>query len=474
MNIGMQSYGLEESAALLKRLDVAWDNFSPELKEFMGLRVVKSNTKALGFSNGSLIKIQTSFRGDTLHGLHVSELGKIANKNPQKAVELKAGTLQALAQGLPAAIESTAEGRSNAFYDMWHTAMSIVGQRSLKDFLPVFLSWTDDPDCSLTVPQIINKEASDYFLKVEGELEVRLTDNQKWWAVSQMRELGDLFNQEYPYSADAAFASVQDGTYYARLWRESGTVYNPLDHDGVGLYDPALPVYTSWDLGLRESDTGELGFWQIVGLSVRLVDYVCGFGEGLDYYVGEMNKRGYTYAQSALPHDIQVREIGNKAQTRLHTLRKLGLKGGKVVKSPPGAVADGINMVRLMIPHLVIDIEKCGPVVEMMSRYTKKWDANLGVFRDVPLHDCFVGDTIIKVKGGDKYIRDIVCGDVVYGMCGEVEVQQLHTSIHKELIEIELNSGETIRCSPNHEFLLKNGCKVKAKDLEATDELEGD
>lgn len=393
-NIGMQSYGLEESAALLKRLDVAWDNFPAELKEFMGLRIIKSNTKALGFSNGSQVKVQTSFRGDTLQGLHVSELGKIANKNPQKATELKAGTLQALAVGLRAAIESTAEGQHNAFYDWWFAAVGIVGARSLKDFLPVFLSWTDDPDCVSNIPQLETQEHTDYFLDVEtyireetGDKEWELTKEQRWWVISQMRELGDLFNQEYPYSPEIAFASVKDGTYYAREWRKSGTIYNPDEHGGVTLYDPALPVYTSWDLGLRESDTGELGFWQIAGHSLRLIDYVYGFGEGLDYYVSEMDKRPYRYARNALPHDIKVREIGNKAQSRLNTIRKLGLERIKVVESPPGSKADGINMVRLMIPHLVIDASKCGRVIEMFGRYTKQWDSQLGVFKDIPLHD---------------------------------------------------------------------------------------
>lgn len=399
LTVGMQSYGLEESAALLKRLDVAWDNLSDGLLEFMGQRVVKSNTKALGLGNGSIIKIQTSFRGETLQRLHVSELGKIANKNPQKAVELKAGTLQALAQGNRAAIESTAEGMHNAFYELWYDSVNHVGLRSLKDFLPVFLSWVDDPDCIITIPQATTREDEAYFEEVEAWLNsedvsfinlgmlskdskgYHLTDTQKWWVVAQRRELGDLFNQEYPYSPEAAFAAVRDGTYYARLWRDKGTVVES------GLYDPALSVYTSWDLGMN--DTMEIGFWQTWSDGPRLIDYYYSSGEGLEHYYNILTIRardiGYTYSGHIFPHDIKVRELGI-GKSRYGLLHTMGMRKMIVLKKSNN-VANDIEVVRRMIPKLKIDNEKCSRVVKMMGRYTKEWDHNRGVFKDKPLHD---------------------------------------------------------------------------------------
>ena len=377
MNIGMQSYGLEESAALLKRLDVAWDNFPEELKEFMGLKVVKSNTKALGFSNGSLVKIQTSFRGDTLQNLHVSELGKIANKNPQKAVELRAGTLQALAPGQRAALESTAEGQHNAFYDMWYDAVNLTGNRSLKDFMPVFLSWVDDPDCRTNIPQVLSTEDKDYIAEVETNLEMELSDEQKWWVATQRRELGELFNQEYPYSAEAAFAAVRDGTYYARLWNDKGTVVEE------GLYDPALEVHTSWDLGMN--DTTEIGFWQVFQGKPRLIDYYYNSGEGLEHYVNVLKGRNYSYGYHVFPHDIRVKELG-MAKSRLGILFDLGIRRTKVIKRTNN-VSNDIEVVRRMLPLLAVDKAKCGRVLKMFGRYTKQWDSNLGVFKDKPLHD---------------------------------------------------------------------------------------
>ncbi len=408
LTVGMQSYGLEESAALLKRVDVAWDNFNPELKEFMGLAVVKANTKALGFNTGSIIKIQTSFRGETLQRLHVSELGKIANKNPQKAVELKAGTLQALAQGNRAAIESTAEGMHNAFYVMWYDAVNHIGNRSLKDFLPIFLSWVDDPDCVILIPQVITDEDESYFQEVEGWLnsdevsfinmnyikkergQYVLTNEQKWWVVAQRRELDELFNQEYPYSPEAAFAAVRDGTYYARLWREKGHVVDDSSVkqlDGsmlqkTSLYEPLLDTHVSWDLGMN--DSMELGFWQVHGHEVRMIDYYYNSGEGLEHYVNVLKERNYNYGYNVLPHDIKVRELGMN-KTRLARLRELGVR--KVLVLKKSDVATGIEMVRKMIPQTYVSATKCDRVIKMFGRYTKAWDSNLGVFKDKPLHD---------------------------------------------------------------------------------------
>ena len=379
--IGLMSQGKKESQTLLSRTTVALESLPPKVIELLGISVLKNNSEAISFSNGSIMYIQTSFRSGTLQRLHISEMGKISAKYPEKAKETKSGSLQAIAPGNTVVVESTAEGRKNEFYKMWHEAADYIGARTGMDFYPVFLSWVDDPDCISAVPQIINTEHEDYFSEVENDLDITLTKQQKWWVVSQMRELGELFNQEYPYSPEAAFAAVRDGTYYARLWREKGSV-----SEG-GLYDPALDVHVSWDLGMN--DTMELGFWQVHSVrgepSVRLVDYYYNSGEGLEHYVNVLRARNYNYGWNILPHDVKVKELGT-SKTRLGVLRELGIRRVKVLKRST-SVANDIEMVRKMIPYLTIDAVKCDRVIKMMYRYTKAWDSNLGVFKDKPLHD---------------------------------------------------------------------------------------
>ena len=374
--VGMQSYGLEESQALFERIDTAWENVPEGVKEFLGIDLTVKNSKRFGWTNSSTMRIQSSFRGSTLQRLHVSELGKIANKAPQKARELQTGTLQAIAPGNYAAIESTAEGRYNAFYNMWYKAVNHVGERTQMDFYPVFLSWVDDPDCNSNIPQRATAEDEEYFKTVENELDIELTDSQRWWATAKRRELKDDFHQEYPYSADDAFASAKDGSYYGKLFRQRGHVVD--QH----IWDPALEVHTSWDLGIN--DTTEIMFWQIAGAEVRLIDHLHADGEGLEYYVRELSNKPYKYGYHVLPHDVKVREL-QTAKSRIMRLKELGIK--KTIILPASSVEAGIERVRAMIPQLWVDGLNCGYVLEAFDRYTKEWDDINGMFKNRPKHD---------------------------------------------------------------------------------------
>jgi len=385
--VGMQSYGLEESAALLEKLQVLWFSMVQDIIDFLAIAIVKNNTKSVAYSNGSEVKVQTSFRGSTLQRLHVSELGKIANKDPKKAKELKSGTLQAIKMGNPVTIESTAEGQHNAFHAWWYEAVELVGERSLKDFFPLFLTWVTDPDCTIDVELHITAEQATLLDDIEREYAeyiscpFELTMQQKWWAVAQMRELGDDFYQEYPHTPEAAFNAVHDGAYYARLWRKYG---HKVDS---GLYDSALPVYTAWDLGM--SDTMVVVFAQQFGTELRVVDCYYNNGEPLAHYVDILKTKPYRYAGHILPHDVKVKDLST-GKTRLGILRGLGMSDIKVLPRT-NSVNNDIEVVRAVIrdEKLWIDMEKASYIEKMMGRYTKKWNDVLGVFDSKPLHDTY-------------------------------------------------------------------------------------
>ena len=377
-NIGMLAQGLEEAGTLLTRSKLAWDNFPSAIKERFNIYLISDNTKQLGFSNGSTIFIRTSFRSATLQRLHVSELGKIANKDPKKARELKTGTMQAIAAGHTVVIESTAEGTDNMFSLMWDEATNFAGaNRPPKAFYPVFLSWTKDPDCYLELEQEIDKDAEAYFMKVEQELDIVLSRGQKNFWVQQHAELGEDIGQEYPATPDEAFASVRDGTYYARQFRKHVMDKKRLVID---LYDPLLPVYASMDLGL--DDDTVIIFFQVHELEWRIIDEYHNSGEHLGHYATVLTSMPFRVKRVFLPHDSRAKSM----QTRMSIfgiLKKLGLP---VVALKKTDVQDGIENVRKLIPHLWVDA-KLHYVRDTFLSYTKTWDDNLGKWKSKPLHN---------------------------------------------------------------------------------------
>jgi len=388
IEVGMQSYGLVESAKLLKKLTTAWENLSDVNKELLEIGVAKSNTRAMGFTNGSQITVATSFRGDTLHRLHVSELGKIASKDPKKAEEIYTGTLQAIKAGNPVAIESTAEGQHNLFHTKWYDAVDHVGVRGLKDFRPIFLSWVDDPDCNSTIEVVVDTEDEEYLEKVEGEwsdyaglVSFSLTDSQRWWFVGARRELGEKFFQEYPHTPTSAFEAVRDGTYYAKLWRKGGHVKTD------GLYDTQLEVHTAWDLG--RNDMMVIVFFQVHGKELRVINEYHNTGESLEHYVNMLwDKRrteGYSYGRCILPHDAKVTDLSSDI-SRKDVLRKLGVRGIRVLRRTKD-VNNDIEQVRKAIPHMWVDGVLAKYIVRMFGRYTKEWDEVRGTWKEKARHD---------------------------------------------------------------------------------------
>lgn len=390
MNLGLMAQGTDEASTLLERAKLLWEKLSPSVKEFLNVRLLKDNSKEFSFSNESTIFIRVSFRSATLQRLHISEFGKIANQYPKRARETKTGTLQALGKGNTGVIESTAEG-INDFKDMWDKAeiAERAGTMSWKDFKPVFLPWYKDPDCIEPVTQPIDKEAAEYFRKLEAEVGVKLTAEQKNFWVAQRRELeGDIY-QEYPATPAEAFSASKNGSYWSRAFTDHVVSRNRVVSD---LYDPNIPVDVYFDLGV--DDYMVLGFTQWYRGEWRIIDEYFNEGYGLEHYVDEIASRGYNVRSLRMPHDISVRELstsgrGGRAVSRLQHVREL-IEDRRlpwiVSQLPKGGIADGIEAVRRMLPKLKVDV-RCEYLIDCFHKYSKEWDDKLRVWKKTPLHN---------------------------------------------------------------------------------------
>lgn len=147
-------------------------------------------------------------------------------------------------------------------------------------------------------------------------------------------------------------------------------------------WEPTLPVDTFWDLGV--SDRTVVGFFQRVGAEIRMIDCVHAEGEGIQYYIKELDKKPYKYGEHWAPHDIKVRELTAAGKSRWEIARSLGVTFLIVPKLP---VADGIAAVRATLPKVVFDETKCDHVIEGLREYTKVWDPVALIFKDTPLHN---------------------------------------------------------------------------------------
>lgn len=99
--------------------------------------------------------------------------------------------------------------------------------------------------------------------------------------------------------------------------------------------------------------------------------------------------------------------------------------------------------------------------------------------------NCFTGDTKISLVDGreiriDDLIEEVKSGKInfVYSFNHEknkIEPKQVIdgwcSGISNKIVEIILDNGEKIRCTPNHKFMLRDGSYCEAKDLICGDSL---
>jgi hypothetical protein len=398
-SIGLMAQGQDEASTLLTRVKILWETLPPAFIQYLGINIDVDNTKALSLSNGSSLFVRTSFRSTTLQRLHISEMGKIANKYPEKAKETKTGTLQAIAPGNIAIIESTAEG-DNLFKEMWDNSVKYFGELSAKDFYPVFLSWLDDPDCIEQRAQIITDKQQQYFSAVEKELNITLSQEQKNFWVMQYRELGDSIYQEYPTTPIEAFMANKEGAYYARLYLEWVKGHK---REVPDLYDKNLDVQVAVDLGMN--DTNVLTIFQDYNDSTRIIDEIYDSGQEIAYYTNQLKKKPYfsSIKRVLLPHDANVREL-TSGLTRREVFES-ELTGVEVVVLERIGIAEGIEAVRQVIKRLWID-PKCQYLISCLFNYSKEYDDKRNRWRDKPDHNEF--------SNGADSLRYMAVGSVAF------------------------------------------------------------
>ena len=209
-----------------------------------------------------------------------------------------------------------------------------------------------------------------------SKLTVDDTDTLTPSDIQEERDAGmleEMIQQEYYCSFTAAII----GAYYSKeveLAEREGRFTNVP-------YDPHALVHTVWDLGI--ADAMAIGFYQIVGQEVHMIDYYEGSNQEFAKYVKIVKDKPYVFGNHFAPHDIKQRELMS-GKTRLDTARELGIQFQVV---PSISVESGIDHARRMFRKVWADKEKCKDWIRLIPQYTKDYDEKKKMFKDTPLHD---------------------------------------------------------------------------------------
>lgn len=372
------------AAVIFSKIKFAYDNLPEALRAERAL--VKQTAEELHFANGSKLKVATSARGWTLQWLHVSEFGKICARYPQKAREIITGSLPAVDINGVVFIESTAEGREGAFYEMVMEAKRLAEagkQLQQQEYRLHFFSWWDADEYEAPPEGVVIEPADrDYFEQVEAKIGRPLSARKRAWYVLKRRtDFHDdeaLMHQEYPSTVDECFEVSTEGTYYPKqfaILRKERRICRVPYQDGV-------PVNTFWDIG--NSDGTGVWLHQRVGVEDRFLRYFEEWGEPYSTMVRNLQGTGWVWGRHYLPHDAAHHRQGaesNKSPKEM--LEELGLRNIEVVPRIHLLNA-GIQQVRDILPTCWFDEEGCHAGLRHLELYKKRWNAAAGAWSDEP------------------------------------------------------------------------------------------
>lgn len=320
--------------------DVAWTY----LKRF-GLVIpgAEANESELrvDFPNGARVRLYGADNPDGMRGIYLDDcvLDEYANMRPSVLPEIIRPALSDRRGSL--SVGGTPKGH-NDFYKLWQQAQ-------------------DDPEW---FPIML--KASQTGLLAPDELE----SARKMMTPEQ-------YEQEYECSFEAAIT----GAYYGKEMR-AAEAEGRIERVRI---DTQQPVFTAWDLGVR--DATSIWFYQVLAGGLHIIDYYEASGVGLDHYAQVLRERakewGYQIGPCFVPHDAKVKEWGS-GRTRIEQMEALQLEPRIV---PDHRLMDGIGAARETLARCRFNLATCRDGIEALTQYRTEFDEERKVMKPTPLHD---------------------------------------------------------------------------------------
>lgn len=387
MDALMIAHNLEAGESIFgKKIVFAWDKLPPELRQLYQLDSHTSKTLKFDFGGNkgfSSLAVDTSGRSGTYQRVHITELADIAKKFPKKIPDIIEGTIPAIPTTGRLDIESTSQGGSGEFYEMFIEAWERGQPTQNQQYKAHFYNWTwDDEELQHITPvpfsEMQQGEKFQEYAARHNLSETEITYYYLKWL--SLNKKWNALKREYPTTPQEAFEAISEGTFYGEqigLMEQNGQI-------GVFPYDRALKTHTVWDLGVGKNL--RVGFYQrdTTINRVRRIDHLVGEGsDGLPEMIAKIKNKPYVYGKHFGPHDIEATDVGT-GKTRMESARLLGLKFEVV---PLQTIEDGLNAVPLFLDHLDVDKEHNKEWIRSMKNYGREWDEKRGMYKDEPLHN---------------------------------------------------------------------------------------
>lgn len=318
---------------------IAWEYLKHYTLPIPGMRYNESELRA-DFPNGARISLYGADNPHSLRGIYQDfvVLDEVAQMSPILWTQVIRPALADRKGG--AIFIGTPQGMSNLFYRLYEQA----GEEE---------DWNR---------RIINIEESGYITPEEIEVIKREMPQEE-------------FEQEFMCSWSAAIR----GAYYSREMQE-------MEEEGritTVPYDPAHPVITSWDLGVKDATV--VWYWQVVGSQIRAIRCEAFQGMKLADMIKQVGSHKYHFGQHIAPHDIKVRELGEGSRHR--QARNHGVNFTVAPEPAKISLKSGINEVKNKLTRMIIDRDNCRDGIDALKTYRSEYNEKRNVFSNTPLHD---------------------------------------------------------------------------------------
>ncbi len=378
---------LPNAGKLFAKIEFALGKLPDALRQALPIKTRTGKT-SIEFQHGSTIYVSTSARGGTVQFLHVSELGKIARKYPERADDIVSGSFEAVPADGVIVVESTAEGAAGAFFELCNKALKRQQEQAPEtplDWRLHFYPWFNKAAYRLDPELVVVTERQHkYFSEVQAKLGVTIDPAQRAWWVKKHETLGRLMKREYPSSPEEAFEQAVEGAVFG----EEMTAVREAGRITVVPIDTAYPVNTYWDFGLGARNP--IWLHQRIGLQNRWVKYFDDFGKGLGWWwrrleEWRMENGEFRWGRHFLPHDADTEILGESVTTKRRILVAAGMRNETVV--PRVALkSTAIDLMRAKLPvDNWFDREHCAEGIKCLDGYQYEWNEKLGRWSNDPL-----------------------------------------------------------------------------------------